>query len=733
MSGAPERTDAGVPWWVTLPSWRVGQYPAVLGELAASEHGEQIAFVQGVPPAEPSPLADLSASFARVGGNVNFVLTYGDSEGYGPLREAVAERMRRRGCAVDARDVMMLTGSTQGISLVAQSLAEPGDEIVVEAPTYPGALQIFQIHGLRAIPVPVDEGGVRVDHIEAILRTRRPRFIYTMPSLHNPTGVTLSEERRERLVMLARRWGVPLVEDDPYGELAQARLAPLIARGVDDVIYLSSFSKTIAPSLRLGWMVAPRTIYDRLLLRKQSYDMASSMYIQAGVDDFMRGAYDAHVRALRIELAERRAIANAAIAKYWPPSLRVDPNADGYYVWASAYARVAGARAAGECRAARRVVLVRRTVLRARRRRSPYPAGAHAGAARSDRRGHRAHRASRRGMTPGSLLDWYRVHGRAHLPWRQTRDPYRVVVSEFMLQQTQVDRVIPLYEAFIAAFPDFATLAAAQAGDVVRLWRGLGYNSRAIRLHALAREVVEQHGGMLPSDRRSIARAAGDRPVHGVGRARVRVRTGRRCARHEHPPHRAPHRLRPRISAARDRRATRRARESSARARYGARLELRHDGRRRDDLHRARAEVFDLSAAPRLRGGAGRRGPTRGAGARRKPAFAARGNPVRAHDTLPARPHRRPLARRPARRRPPRRRPHRVPRNGRPGRPPRRNPGHRRSPRTRRHDRTHRTISAPALGILRASAVMTRGTCRRALRWLADFAQAIACGFFLSR
>ena len=214
----------------------------MLGELAAVEHGDRIAFVQGVPPAEPSPLADLAASFARVGGDVNYVLSYGDSEGYAPLREAIAERMRARGCEdVDARDVMVLTGSTQGITLVAQSLAEPGDEIVVEAPTYPGALQIFQIHGLRAIQVPVDEAGARVDHIEAILRTRRPRFIYTMPSLHNPTGVTMSAERRERLVTLARRWGVPIVEDDPYGELAPAAIPPLVARGAEYVIYLSSF------------------------------------------------------------------------------------------------------------------------------------------------------------------------------------------------------------------------------------------------------------------------------------------------------------------------------------------------------------------------------------------------------------------------------------------------------------------------------------------------------------
>lgn len=115
-------------------------------------------------------------------------------------------------------------------------------------------------------------------------------------------------------------------------------------------------------------------------------------------------------------------------------------------------------------------------------------------------------------MTPASLLDWYRVHGRAHLPWRQTRDPYRVLVSEFMLQQTQVDRVIPLYEAWIAAFPDFAALAAAEPGDALRMWRGLGYNSRAVRLHALARAVVERHGGALPSDRDALLALPGIGP-----------------------------------------------------------------------------------------------------------------------------------------------------------------------------------------------------------------------------
>jgi 2-aminoadipate transaminase len=175
-TGHPPRT-ADVPWWVTLPPWRVGSYPQVLGELAATFHGERISFVQGVPPLEPSPLDELARSFARVAGDPSYVLSYGDSEGHAPLREAIAERMRRRGCTIDAREVLVLTGSTQGISLVAQSLAEPGDEIIVEAPTYPGALQIFQIAGLRAIPVAVDDEGMRVDHVEAILRTRKPRFI----------------------------------------------------------------------------------------------------------------------------------------------------------------------------------------------------------------------------------------------------------------------------------------------------------------------------------------------------------------------------------------------------------------------------------------------------------------------------------------------------------------------------------------------------------------------------
>jgi len=331
--GQPERT-AGVPWWVTLPPWRVGEFPNILGELAAKQEPGRISFVQGVAPDQPSPLGELAQSFERVARDPRFILSYGDSEGYESLRAAIASRMNAQGASsIEPRSIIVLTGSTQGIMIVAQSLAEPGDEIIVESPSYPGALQIFQICGLRAIPVPVDDDGMRVDHVEAILRTRRPRFIYTMPSLHNPTNATMNADRRERLVTIAKRSGVPIIEDDPYGPLLRELVTPLVALAPDHVVYLSTFSKTIAPSLRVGWLAAPRTILERLLLRKQAYDMATSLYVQAAIVDYLERGYDAHVAQLRDELLLRRGLADRAIAAEWPSTFRVSPASGGFYVW----------------------------------------------------------------------------------------------------------------------------------------------------------------------------------------------------------------------------------------------------------------------------------------------------------------------------------------------------------------------------------------------------------------
>jgi 2-aminoadipate transaminase len=155
-----------------------------------------------------------------------------------------------------------------------------------------------------------------------------------MPALHNPTNATMNADRRERLATLARRGGVPIVEDDPYGPLAPAG-QPLVALAPDYVVYISTFSKTIAPSLRVGWLAAPRTVLERLLLRKQAYDMATSLYVQAAITDYLEHGYDAHVEQLRAELVERRALADKAIARHWPSTLRISRPAGGFYLWAS--------------------------------------------------------------------------------------------------------------------------------------------------------------------------------------------------------------------------------------------------------------------------------------------------------------------------------------------------------------------------------------------------------------
>jgi 2-aminoadipate transaminase len=146
----------------------------------------------------------------------------------------------------------------------------------------------------------------------------------------------MNADRRERLVTLATRARVPIVEDDPYGALVQTPSSPLVAHSPDYVVYLSTFSKTIAPSLRLGWITAPRAIYERLLLRKQSYDMATSLYVQAGVCDYLTNAYDDHLVRLRAELAERRTIARDAIAEHWPKTMRLAKGGGGFYLWLTA-------------------------------------------------------------------------------------------------------------------------------------------------------------------------------------------------------------------------------------------------------------------------------------------------------------------------------------------------------------------------------------------------------------
>lgn|GEM_PF-763 len=271
-------------------------------------------------------------------------LAYGPVEGLASLRRAIAARMARRGTHVATPEVLVLSGATQGLALAARALLEPGDEVVVEAPTYVGVLQTFGAAGLRLIGVPLDREGIRVDMLAPILARRRVRLIVVQPTLHNPTGISMSPDRRERLVSLARRHGVPILEDLTYAELWDNGAEPLSLLALDRdglVLHLGSFAKTIAPGLRVGWVAGPAPAIARLALAKQCADLNTGALPQLAVERMLEsGAYDCHLTRVRALYAARRGVLSAALRGAGAGlELPADPGG-GLYLWC----RVPGGR-----------------------------------------------------------------------------------------------------------------------------------------------------------------------------------------------------------------------------------------------------------------------------------------------------------------------------------------------------------------------------------------------------
>jgi 2-aminoadipate transaminase len=207
-------------------------------------------------------------------------LQYSTTEGYRPLREMIARHTARYGIGVEPENILITSGSQQALDLIGKVFINPGDHLVVEKPTYVGALQAWNAYQAEYVTVALDEEGMQTDEVEGALWVG-PKFIYVLPNFHNPAGVTLSPERRHRLVELADRYGVPLIEDDPYGQLRYdgKHLEPLVVLASQlrspqespyggNVLYLSTLSKTLAPGLRLGWVVAPAEVIRRLVQAK---------------------------------------------------------------------------------------------------------------------------------------------------------------------------------------------------------------------------------------------------------------------------------------------------------------------------------------------------------------------------------------------------------------------------------------------------------------------------------
>jgi 2-aminoadipate transaminase len=319
--------------------------------LKYTEKPDVISFAGGLPAPEVFPFAEIelaAATVLREAGKM--ALQYSPTEGYLPLRELLVRHMARYGIKVKPANVLVTSGSQQGLDLIGKLFVNPGDRILTESPTYLGALQAWAAYQAEYLTVPIDDDGLDVDQLEAQLRGG-PKFLYILPNFQNPAGVTLSLERRRRLVELANHYGAPIVEDDPYGQLRYEgeHLPPLVqldaemhdcAKGdcefTGDVLYLSTLSKTLAPGLRIAWVVAPESVIARLVQMKQGADLHTSTFGQMVAYEVAKdGFLDRHVKRIREVYGERRNAMLAALERHFPQEVRWTRPAGGLFLWAT--------------------------------------------------------------------------------------------------------------------------------------------------------------------------------------------------------------------------------------------------------------------------------------------------------------------------------------------------------------------------------------------------------------
>lgn len=315
--------------------------------LKLTERPDIISFAGGLPAPEVFPVEAFEAACQRVLRDHGAqALQYSTTEGFLPLREMIARHTRRYGIEVTAENILITSGSQQALDLIGKVFINPGDRILVEAPTYLGAIQAWTAYGAEFISVPVDQDGMDTDALEEALRAG-PKFIYVLPNFQNPTGVTLSKPRRLQLIELADRYGVPIVEDDPYGQLRYEgdHLPAVVVLDGDfrdncddcyrgNVIYLSTFSKILAPGLRLAWVVAPPEVIRKLVQAKQGADLHTSTFTQMVAFQVSSGGFlDEHVRLIRQVYRERRDVMLAEMDSCFPTEVHWTKPAGGLFMW----------------------------------------------------------------------------------------------------------------------------------------------------------------------------------------------------------------------------------------------------------------------------------------------------------------------------------------------------------------------------------------------------------------
>lgn len=306
--------------------------------LARAQEPGVISFAGGVPDLETFPVDDfrkaIQAVFQRDGQKA---LEYDPVQGYPPLRQAIAHFLGEQGIAATPDEIFIASGSQQALSLVAMALTQPGDSIIVESPTYANALQLFNWLETRVLGIPIDEEGMRVDLLEHLLKHQRPRLIYTIPTFHNPTGATMSGQRRRRLLALAEQYGLSLLEDDYAGGLRYDGPQEPSLRALDhgrNVIHVSTFSKMLMPGPRVGFVLARGPLLERLIALKHQTDLGTSGLIQRALEVYIgEGRWRAHTRRVSRIYRARRDAMLLALEKYFPPEAQWSTPKGGFFVW----------------------------------------------------------------------------------------------------------------------------------------------------------------------------------------------------------------------------------------------------------------------------------------------------------------------------------------------------------------------------------------------------------------
>jgi 2-aminoadipate transaminase len=310
---------------------------AVREILKAAERPDVISLAGGLPAPELFPAEAISQAYIKVlNDKPGAALQYGITEGFGPLREWIIARMKKFGIKSGLDRLLISNGSQQGIDLVGRAILNPGDVVVTENPAYLAALQSFASCEAEVVAVGSDDNGMLVDELDELLARKRAKLIYLCPNFQNPKGTTLIAERRQLLIDIARKYSVPILEDDPYGELRFRGEAPKALAALEDelVIRLGTFSKTLAPGLRIGWIHGAPSIIRRLAILKQSTDLHTATLAQWAAAALLETFdFDKHIAMLQVDYLRRCDAMLTALDRHMPAGCKWTKPDGGLFVW----------------------------------------------------------------------------------------------------------------------------------------------------------------------------------------------------------------------------------------------------------------------------------------------------------------------------------------------------------------------------------------------------------------